>query len=75
MKAILHRSYEEHQTNKENFMLPQAPSIDRRLGAKLHNTSKLSLAIPKPKWFANPTQRTKHCCLTISVVEWWYVEE
>eukprot|EP00957_Ditylum_brightwellii_P177087 13490403-Ditylum_brightwellii.AAC.1 len=59
MKALLRHSYEDCQANKENFLRPQAPSKDGRLGAKLCNTRKLPLNVPKPKWLANPTHRTK----------------
>eukprot|EP00957_Ditylum_brightwellii_P007295 554243-Ditylum_brightwellii.AAC.1 len=58
MKALLCHSYEDHKANKENFVWPQTPSKDRRLGKKLCNTGKLPLDIPKPKWFANqPTEQ------------------
>eukprot|EP00957_Ditylum_brightwellii_P164845 12550262-Ditylum_brightwellii.AAC.1 len=59
MKALLHHSYKECQANKENFLWPQVPSKDGRLGTKLCDTGKLPLAIPEPKWLAHPTHRTK----------------
>eukprot|EP00957_Ditylum_brightwellii_P054958 4165154-Ditylum_brightwellii.AAC.1 len=59
MKALLRHSYEERQANEENFLWPRALSKDGRLGAKLHDTGKLPIAIPKPKWLADPTHRTK----------------
>eukprot|EP00957_Ditylum_brightwellii_P016339 1228251-Ditylum_brightwellii.AAC.1 len=38
MKALLYHSYEERQANEENFLWPQVPSKDGRLGAKLRDT-------------------------------------
>eukprot|EP00957_Ditylum_brightwellii_P155078 11804808-Ditylum_brightwellii.AAC.1 len=59
MKALLRHSYEERQANKENFLWPQAPSKNGKFGAKLRDTGKLPIAVPKLKWLADPTHRTK----------------
>eukprot|EP00957_Ditylum_brightwellii_P065471 4966729-Ditylum_brightwellii.AAC.1 len=59
MKALLRHSCEELQANKEKFLWPRAPSKDGRLGAKLRGIGKLPIAIPEPKWLANPTLRKR----------------
>eukprot|EP00957_Ditylum_brightwellii_P207342 15352537-Ditylum_brightwellii.AAC.1 len=42
------------------FVWPCAtPKENGRLGAKLQDTSKMSLDVPQPKWLVNPTHQTK----------------
>eukprot|EP00957_Ditylum_brightwellii_P134200 10231321-Ditylum_brightwellii.AAC.1 len=59
MKALLRHLYEEREANEENFLWLRAPSKNGRLGAKLRNTGKLPIAVPGPKWLADPTHRAK----------------